>query len=125
MKSFFTALIFSFLVSYIHAQVPLSPNLNTIVESEKRIALRLSESSETIADNYDVKYHRCEWNIDPNVYYISGSVATYFVPKTDDFSELDFDFSYNLQIDSIRYHNSSIGYAQRSDDVLAIFLPAL
>jgi hypothetical protein len=30
------------------------------------------------SDNFEVYYYRCNWNIDPAVRYISGSVTSYF-----------------------------------------------
>ena len=31
-----------------------------------------------VGSNYDLKYHRFRLNIDPNTYYIDGSVTSYF-----------------------------------------------
>ena len=48
------------------------------------------------AANYDLKYHRLEWQIDPEVYYIKGSVTSHFVPVVSGFNEIYFDFSTSL-----------------------------
>src|SRR5436189_2168680 len=62
-------------------------------EWEKKAFLKkLSSDTRGVGNNYDLKYHRCEWNIDPNVYYISGNVTSYFVPVSSGFVEIDFDF---------------------------------
>jgi aminopeptidase N len=77
------------------------------------------------AANYDLKYHRLEWQIDPDVYYISGAVTSYFEPVIAGFNEIYFDFSNALSIDSIVYNGSNVAYTQPAGDILQISLPSV
>jgi hypothetical protein len=98
---------------------------NTANEEKKSNLWKFTPHTTRVADNYDLKYHRCIWNIDPAVYYISGSVTSFFEPKDEGFAEIDFDFDVNMSVDSVKYHGSSITFSQQSDDVLEISLPAV
>ena len=44
-----------------------------------------------VPNNYDLKYHRLEFQLNPAVKYIQGAVTSYFVPTVSGFSEVDFD----------------------------------
>ena len=83
----------------------------------------LAPHTTRVVDNYDLKYNRCEWKINPNVYYISGEVTTYFEPKDAGFTEVDFDFGTNMTVDSVKYHGTSASFTQQTGDLLAINLP--
>ena len=46
-------------------------------QSHQRIA---GEAAATAAsNNFDVKYYRCEWEVDPAIRYIKGKITVYFV----------------------------------------------
>lgn len=75
-------------------------------------------------DNYNVTYHRCDWKINPNVYYISGNITTYFIPKQAGFSTVEFDFSAAMMTDSVLYHGNAVTFNQQPDNLLVIDLPA-
>ena len=76
------------------------------------------------ADNYNVTYHRCDWKINPNVYYISGNITTYFIPTAAGFSTVEFDFSAAMTTDSVLYHGNALSFSQQTDNLLVIDLPA-
>jgi len=78
----------------------------------------------SVPDNYDLKYHRLEWQVDPAVNYIQGSITSYFVPTVPGFSEIDFDLATVLTVDSVIYHSSPVIFAQVAGDALQISLPA-
>ena len=77
------------------------------------------------SDNYDLKYHRCEWEIDPAVYHIKGVITSYFKPKVSNFDQMEFDLSDSLTVDSVVYHNSPLSFNQTQPDILQIILPAV
>lgn len=54
--------------------------------------------------NFDVKYYRCEWEVDPAVYYITGKVTVYYV-ITSAASSISFDLMNSLNVDSVRQRN--------------------
>ncbi len=72
--------------------------------------------------NYDIKYHRLRFDIDPGNRYISGSVTTYFLITQNNTSQLTFDFSDTLIIDSVVINNNTQIFNQ-NNDVLTIDLP--
>lgn len=72
---------------------------------------------------YDLKYLRCNWQLDPAVRYISGSVTSRFTATTD-ISQLTFDLSDSLVVDEVLLHGGAIPFAQESGDLLVITLPA-
>lgn len=55
--------------------------------------------------NFDVKYYRCEWEVDPAVYYITGKVTVYFVITTSA-SSISFDLMNGLNVDSVKQRNT-------------------
>ncbi len=77
----------------------------------------------SITDNYDLKYYRFEWQIDPAVFQIKGTVTPYFKVLTDGFSEINFDFSNQLVIDSIKYKGIKLAFSQPSTYTLNIKFP--
>ena len=79
----------------------------------------------SVSDNYDVKYHRFEWLVNPAIRFIQGAVTSYFVPTTSGFNEIDFDLSNLLTVDSVLYHGSSVLFVQSSGDILKITLPSI
>ena len=78
----------------------------------------------SITDNYDLKYYRFEWEIDPTVYLIKGTVTPYFKVLTDGFSEINFDFSSQLKVDSIKYKGIKLAFSQASTYTLNIKFPS-
>lgn len=51
--------------------------------------------------SYDLIYQRMEWNVDPAVKYISGSVTSYFISLADSLSEIEFDLNSAMTVDSV------------------------
>lgn len=105
----------------------IADDIKKIAEAEAKAGLmRLNGANEiqSIDDNYDLKYHRLEIKIDPDVNYITGAVTSYFNPTTTTFQEIDFDFTVNLTVDSVVYHQSLLPFTQENE-VLKIPLPTL
>ena len=74
--------------------------------------------------NYDIKYHRLEWELTPVLRYISGIVTTYFEPLTSDFDQIYFDLHTDLTVNSVKYHGANCTFAQLPSQELLITLPA-
>jgi aminopeptidase N len=88
--------------------------LDLISESEMKMAMRQFNNSDydknaanEFTGNYDLKYHRFQWNIDPAEHYISGAVTSYFVPVSGDMSEMYFQLSSGFIIDSVIAHGTA------------------
>lgn len=95
-----------------------------LVESERRHHRSLlSFRSNPLTQDYDLKYHRLEWEVDPGVHYISGEVTSYFVPKTGGFNQLHFDLQDSMIVRSVRYRGIPVAFRKTGDDVLQIDLP--
>ncbi|MGZ3862761.1 MAG: M1 family aminopeptidase [Bacteroidia bacterium] len=95
-----------------------------LIESEKKTFLskKLIKSC-SASSGYDVKYYRCNWNIDPAVDAISGSVTMNFVSLIAQ-SYLEMDLSVSLFADSVIYHNTRIPFIQITGDILQITFPS-
>ncbi|MBI2279939.1 MAG: T9SS type A sorting domain-containing protein [Bacteroidetes bacterium] len=77
------------------------------------------------AANYDLKYHRFNWEINPSIKYIKGDVTTFFVPIISNFNEIYFDLSSALTVDSVKYHDTIISFNHFSDNSLRLDLPSI
>lgn len=76
-----------------------------------------------LTENYDLKYYRFDWQIDPAQYFIAGSATVYFETLADDFSEINFDFSTQLAVNGVSYHGQSVNHSASGDYLLTIQLP--
>ena len=74
-----------------------------------------------IGQNYDIVYHRLEWEIDPEIYYIKGVVTTYFIAVEDSVSEISFELETSLNIDSVIFHENNMNYSH-INGILSVFL---
>jgi len=106
------------------SQSLIAQGLDKIIESESKSFNQNLNALKGVpqAGEYDLKYHRLEWELNPEVFYIQGGVTSYFVPTVTGFNEMYFDFSNTLNIDSIVYHGVNLSYTQPSQDVLKIIL---
>lgn len=77
-----------------------------------------------VGGNCDLKYHRCEWEIDPTVSFIKGSITSYFKPVVSGFTQIEFDLTSALTVDSVKYHTTNISFTQLTNDILQINLPS-
>ena len=108
------------ITSVCQAQFVADKNLNAVCNRSHAPNLQIPTSQVTAS--YDVKYHRCEWNIDPVSNYISGSVTTYFVPTAFPISLIDFDFATVMTVDSVLYSGTTATFSQVNDIVRLICL---
>lgn len=127
MRSFFSALLGIASLLPISAQnTGGSQFSNDLAHQEMKAFPGLKNKLLSGAPNtFDVKYHRCEWQIDPAVNYIHGKISTHFVPTVAGFSHMEFDFSNALTADSVIYHGSSLSFSALAGDLLDITLPSV
>ncbi len=76
-----------------------------------------------LTGDYDVFYHRMEWTVDPQVYYIQGAITTYFTSKVGGLTKVHFDCDTLLQIDSVKMQGQSCTYQKLAGDLLEITVP--
>jgi aminopeptidase N len=117
----FVSLLLSFSVFSIHAQSHEVEYCNKAHAARHLFNPLLRFNP--LTENYDLKYYRFEWDIDPAVYEISGTVTPYFQVLSEGFDEINFDLSDQLIIDSIMYKGQKLAYTQPSSYLLNIQLP--
>jgi len=84
-------------------------DLMTIVKAEQdAYAGKLFQRDPSNTDNYDVQWYKCNWNIDPPVREISGSVTTLFIPGMPGIDTLILDMNDALLVDSVVYHDNPV-----------------
>ncbi len=99
----------------------ISSDLDKIIEAEKQSnAWKLNAKINPLTNNYDIKYHRMEWNIDPAIDSVRGCITTYFTPLINGFNQINFDCSNLLLVDSAKYHGSLVSFNHAVGNLLQI-----
>ena len=83
---------------------------------------RLNTKSNSAGNNYDVKYHRVHWFIDPDTMYIKGNVFSLFRINKDSTGEVIFNLSSFLHVDSVVSFHTHLLFTH-SENLLYIQLP--
>jgi aminopeptidase N len=93
-----------------------------IAEMERDSHARLMGTNNVSAPsgNYDVKYYRCEFEVDPAVRFIKGKITVYYT-VTISSNSISLDLTQVLSADSIRQRNNSLVF-QHSNDILQVNL---
>ena len=117
--SFYFALISLSLL----AQVKPQDDLSKIVESETKSALKITQGAKNLnTGNYDLKYHRLELTVNPNVSFINGSVTSYFEAK-ENLNQVTFELADNMTVSQVTQDGSPLTFNQNNDDEVVITLP--
>ena len=66
-----------------------------------------------------------EWQVDPAVYYISGTVTFHFEVADAGFQQVLLDLSDSMTVNQVLYHGSNIPFVRPGDHVLQIDLPSV
>ncbi len=108
-------------ISYFFLLVSLQAQNNHFVFENEKAGRLASNHNATCSQsgNYDVRYYRCCWNINPAVNAISGNVTMYFMPLSL-LDSMQMDVSVSLSVDSVYYHNTKANFVQLNGDVLQI-----
>ena len=87
---------------------------------EKQLFKGLHKTPQAIiTNNYDLKYHRFFWFIDPAQRYISGSVTSYFVATSEVINSIQFQLNNSLSADSALF-KGHITKIDHTGDVITI-----
>lgn len=119
MKSFYTILIGLFYFASFSAQSTSLDKIehkSLIDREQNRARFMLDNNTNPNTSNYDLRYHRIEMEINPNVYFVSGKVTSKFITKQD-MSSIYFDLKNDLTVSSVSYHGQSIVFEQLPDEV--------
>ncbi len=99
--------------------------LNKVVHFEKTgAAKKINFKANPNTTNYDLKYHRLEWTVDPSVDKIEGNVTSYFVAKAN-LNTVTFDLSNNMVVSKVIQRGVELSFSQNTDDELVINLPSV
>ncbi len=98
-------------------------DLEQIIKSEKYAGLKkLAYKANKNTGNYDLNYHRLEWDVDPSKAEISGNITSYF-NALDNINNITFEISDNLNVSAVTQRGISLSFTQNSNDELVINLP--
>ncbi len=75
-----------------------------------------------VANNYDVKYYRCEWEVNPAARFIKGKVTVYFL-VTAATNNIQLDLMSPLVVDSVKQRNTTLT-KQHSNNIITVNFPA-
>lgn len=86
------------------------------VMEQKKAGLRLAPAALRVmaSNNYDIKYYRCEWEVDPAVKHIKGAVTPYFVMNADG-NSITLDLTSSLTVSGVQQHGSNIPFSHAGD----------
>ncbi|NNV57727.1 T9SS type A sorting domain-containing protein [Panacibacter sp. KCS-6] len=124
MKKLLSGFLLTVLTGQILAQEQVCKEVNTIAAMEKLAKeKRFKPVSLTLAsNNYNVYYYKCEWTIDPAVYYISGKVSPSFT-ITNATNNLVFDLSDALRVDSVYMRKKKLNFVRSGNATVTVQLP--
>ena len=109
----------------IFAQQP-DPDFNDKKALQERQRFLLKSSfveNQTYAD-YDLVYQRMNWQIDPAVKFIRGSVTSYFKSRVQQLSSVEFDLRSGMVVDSVLQSQKQVAFTHINDK-LAIQIRSL
>ncbi|MCX6295330.1 MAG: hypothetical protein NTX97_04550, partial [Bacteroidetes bacterium] len=120
-----------FLLFYIISIIKISAQSNSQLNAEIDIPAMEQKAQQAkfksvlsgAANTYDLKYHRCVWTVDPAVNYIKGAITSHFKPTIAGFNLMQFDLDLSFTIDSVKYHTTTLTYAQTGTGILEITFP--
>lgn len=117
-------IIFFLLAGYCFSQ-DYNKSFDAIQKAEKKAALgKLFFKANDNTGNYDVKYHRLEFDINPSVAFISGNVTTYFEAK-ESLNQVVFDLTTNMTVSQVMQRGNALSFSQNTNDELIISLPTM
>jgi len=87
------------------------------LKAEQKLTFR----SAVATSNYDLVYHRMDWEVDPREPTIRGTVTSHFKALAD-MHEIVFDLAGNMNVTSVRQRETSLDFSHQKDDRLYIKL---
>ena len=120
MKISFCALVV--LLPFLSFSQDFDKTLNSIREAEAKSALKkMFYRVNSNTGNYDLKYHRLEFDLDPSVDFISGDITSYFVAK-ENMNDITFDLADNMTVSQVLQRGNPLSFAQNANNELVITL---
>jgi aminopeptidase N len=126
MRFIFIFYIFIFYNSYGQDPYNSYKKLNEISAMEERSHGRLSQLQgqefTAASNNFDVKYYRCEWEVDPAIRFINGKVTVYYLTTTAT-PNITLDLMSPLTVDSVKQRTNLL-INQQVNNTVQINFPA-
>ena len=122
MRKFFISWIIS-IISILSIGQKLQPFYfeNKIPQYDINKSKPILQQNNSYSSNTDIIFQKLDLTIDPAIYFISGSVTSYFKALSN-INSISFDMSDSLIVDSIIYHSQKLTF-QHSDNIIEIDLP--
>jgi hypothetical protein len=124
MRTLFTLMFLSNL--HLSAQTPdaFCKQVDDIATMERiahqRLNAALPDNATSASTNFDVKYYRCEWEVDPAIRYINGKITVYYV-ITAASNFIAFDLMNDLVTDSVKQRNTPLSKSQLNNTLTINF----
>jgi aminopeptidase N len=117
MKRIFFFVITIISTSYAQQSRNYLKEINDIASSEGKAYARVSTQNTTSASqNFDIKYYRCEWQVDPAIRYITGKVTSYFT-ITSPADYISFDLMDTLVVDSVMQNSKALSFEHLNNNL--------
>jgi aminopeptidase N len=120
MKNTIVAVLFLCFMA-VSAQVSTSEICKIAASEMKSAKKKMNLEVNSNTQNYDITYHKLEFNVDPAIYFISGKITTTYTAITN-MNTLTFDLSNTLIVSSVKINNVSLAYTQNTNELI-ITLP--
>ncbi len=98
---------------------------DAIAEAEMKSAASLTSfavNPNTL--NYDISYHKLEFTVDPDAYFIDGTVTTTYTALSN-MSSITFDLVQQLDVAAVYKDDAPLTFTQNNNDELVINFPAV
>ena len=119
-KTYLALLLISISISFGQQQ----DDLTKIAAAEMKSASNLMAFvSNPNTQNYDITYHKLEFNVDPAVYLISGKITTTYTALAN-MNSIVFDLANELTVSSVVSNSQNLSFLQNGNNELVITLPA-
>lgn len=125
MRIFFTFLLLVSVKAFAQIHPDNCKSIQEIALMEALSHQRITNAANATmaSNNFDVKYYRCEWEVDPAVRYIKGKVTVYYlITSATDFISLDL--MNDLVTDSVKQRNALL-IKSHSNNTLTINFPGI
>ncbi|HSO86896.1 MAG TPA: M1 family aminopeptidase [Draconibacterium sp.] len=119
LKIIISTVIFLLLMISVFAQEP-DPNFTDKIalQESQRFHLKSSFKESSNYAETDLVYQRMEWEIDPNIKYIKGSVTSYFKSQVNNLTKIEFDLNDTLTVDSVIQDKMKINFIQNENKLI-------
>ncbi|PKP04792.1 MAG: peptidase M1 [Bacteroidetes bacterium HGW-Bacteroidetes-6] len=110
--------LFAALCLSLSAQIDINET-QQIARDDAFRASKITKTPMFVGQEYDLKYHRFNWIVDPAEDSIRGSVTSYFVVLQNNLSQIDFSLQDNILVDSVVYHGTKIVSIHALDKIMS------